>query len=516
MAHSFEGDVPTLRYVLRAHANPGKRNDRFWFCWPALAFRVVAPIHKKRSMNILQRSVLGVLRAANLTAQEVAVRLGVHPELVAHVVVELQGRGRLSDTWEVTERGQRALLEEEATEAQLEASWVFQDPWSQDLWPFVASSLQQASVDVDANDRRVLQLGTTGSPWTQSLWSVKPPQTSGRVPSPEEILRASRRQQRFQERSQRMEHWDDDSEFSSVSGMELSRITTIQDTPEPVFLVSYLYGVQGQKSHDWYACDFFGFGSNPKLRRRFSEEARDFRPLQEQLSRWLGKTTSHANFEAYQGLMDQIRQEAEALLYRCMTAHIADHPERERLQRVFQALYEVYLVEGSVDASRCETVLIECRKTLEFFFCQLAKTHSLQGVSESMSRNDQELNDALICQAANDVGLDAPPASLRRARRGQVKSVSEHNDAWRLRPLIVATLLAARHDPSHPLRRVANQAPSVLETLDDLASSAGGASHANEHGWGFEILRDAVDDLARVICLFRELPHQTLSDVMNG
>ena len=43
MAAPFGPETPILFYEPRAHANPGRRNDREWLFWPAWAFRVVAP-----------------------------------------------------------------------------------------------------------------------------------------------------------------------------------------------------------------------------------------------------------------------------------------------------------------------------------------------------------------------------------------------------------------------------------------------------------------------------------------
>ena len=215
-------------------------------------------------------------------------------------------------------------------------------------------------------------------------------------------------------------------------------------------------------------------------------------------------------------MLETIQEEADTALVRCMTAQYSNQPEADRLRRVFRALYEVHLSDCTADATRCEMILIECRKTLEFFFRELAKAYPLQGVSNSMSQNDRDFNSTLICQAASDVGLATPPESFQRVTKGQVRSVSEYDDAWRLRPLIVATLLAARQAPNHPLRDVASQTPDLLTTLDDVASVAGSASHVNEQSWAFEDLSKTVNDLTHMICLFRNLPHQNLADVLNG
>lgn len=523
MVSSFGVEAPILRYGLRSHANPGRRNDRFWFCWPAWAFQVVAPSNPRRQINVIQSTVLALLRSSRLTATEIAERLGIDRELAAFVVIELQGQGYVQEgaDWVVTKRGHQLLRGEEEASAELEAGWVFQDPWSKDLWPFIAPALEQAPTTHDGKYRR-LNLGSTGSPWDQRIW-VQDTSEGYRSPIAEEILRASRRHERFKRRSERRkrqhEDWSDDElDMPAPAGLDMRRITTIQDEPEPVFLTSYLYVPQdtNEMDVDWHACDFFGQGSNPTLRRYLSRRAAEFKPLSDALSTWMGNTCYFDDFEAYQKHTDKIRKQARGLLLRCMSIQVEQCPEAERLQEVFEMLCEVAHLGEDANTSRREHVLLGCRKTLERAFREMAEEYPLNGVSKEMSY-DSDVNSALIERVANELGLDPIPDSFKRAKKGQVRAVSDYDDAWRLRPLIVATMLAARQEPQHPLHRVAAQSPDLLSTLDDITSAAGSAAHDNDNPpLTFEALRDTVDDLARLLCLFHDISHSPLQEVFHG
>ena len=175
MATSFGPETPVLSYGPRPHADPGGRNDREWLLWPAWAFRVVAPEPRPRGVNLLQKAVLGVLRASRLTAAELGAHLGVHPELAAFVVTELQTERWIDAAWTVTRRGIEVLEEDRELSTKLVPGWVFRDPWNGNLWPFVASSLEYAPTELDERGYPVLLLGSTGRPWRQSAWMQFPP-----------------------------------------------------------------------------------------------------------------------------------------------------------------------------------------------------------------------------------------------------------------------------------------------------------------------------------------------------
>ena len=330
MAASFGRETPVLSYGPRAHANPGPRNDRVWVLWPAWAFRVIAPEFRRRRFNALQKAVLGVLRASRLTAAELGERLGIHPELAAFVITELQTQGRVDDDWTVTRRGIELLDMDREESTDLAPGWVFKDPWNDHLWPFVAPSLEYARTGQERNEV-VLELGTTGGPWQQRVWMQFPPdgrQPAAAPPDAHQILRAARRHRRLEQRRQKFDvpMDEDDIETGSVAGLDLNRVASIEPVPEPVFLVSFLYVPRDGDDADWHACEFFGRGSDRALRRLVVRVAEENQGLARQLDGLLG-LTSHNDFAEFRRAEKERDRRARRLLERTLTIDIARHED---------------------------------------------------------------------------------------------------------------------------------------------------------------------------------------------
>ena len=453
MAASFGPETPILSYGPRAHANPGRRNDREWLFWPAWAFRVVAPEFRSCDINELQKAVLGVLRASRLTAIELGECLGVHQELAAFVVTELQAQGRIDPEWEVTTHGIELLEKEYEESANFVPGWVFRDPWNGNLWPFVAPSLEYARTAQDEKGYPVLELGTTGKPWKQRAWMQVPPdEHRAEPPDAREILRIVLRHKRLGRRLQHLGVWEaEDLETAAVVGVDLNRISSIEAEPEPVFLSSYLYVPQDgeDRDSDWYACDFFGRGSDQILRQLVIQEAEKEQHLAGRLDRLLGRTLCYNDFDGYRCVVEKRNSKARMLLEQTLTIDVNHHNIDEPLMEVIEGWLEIRDLAEAASQRHQRNVLMSCRRTLEQLFSDVAKRWPLAGVADRLCR-DREFNVATLQAAANDVGLTELPEVLCRVPPSHVRSVSDYDDSWRLRPLVVATLLRARNEEAIP------------------------------------------------------------------
>ena len=554
MAMSFGPDTPVLSYGPRAHADPGGRNDREWLLWPARAFRVVAPELRPRGVNLLQKAVLGVLRASRLTAAELGRRLGVHPELAAFVVTELQTQGRVDDAWTVTRRGVEVLEEEHDQSTELAPGWVFRDPWSGSLWPFVAASLEYAPTELDERGYPVLMLGKTGRPWLQSAWMQLPPGgrsgelsdgASGAAEPPDarEILRAVHRHKRRAQRSRRLGEWeneDDDTEGTAVSGLDFNRISVIEPEPEPVFLVSYLYVPRDGYDADWHACDFFGRGSDPALRRlvvRVADDEREPR-LARRLNRLLGRTP-HCDFDTFRRAARGWESCARRLAEWALTMNVHHYGVVEPLTETLEGWLEMRDLGDAAGPRHWRNVLTSCRRTLERLFRDVAKAWPLAGVEEGLSRHDRKVNEEVppmvnqkkqpnvnqekLRASAVDVGFagDAVPEALCNVRYGLVRSVSKYTDSSRLRPLVAATLLRASTEEHHPLRSAARKAPNLLSRIERVTKRGGEAAHDNVGGqFDIDSATTSVKDTLAIVGLLLDLPvrpmDEALKEIRNG
>lgn len=512
MVASFGTESPVLDYGPRAHADPGRRNDRVWLLWPAWAFRVIAPEFRHRGVNALQRATLGVLRASRFTAAELGERLGVHPELAAFVVAELQNQGRIDDGWAVTESGTELLDAERDDSASLAPGWVFKDPWEDRIWPFVAPSQECARTERDERGRVVLELGTTGKPWRQQVWMQLPP--TGRnhppAPDPRQILRAARQHRRLERRQDiGASTNEEDMEVVRVGGLDFNRVTSIEAEPEPVFLVSFLYVPRDGDDADWHACEFFGRGSDPTLRRLVVRVAEDGTGLAQRLDRLLGPTPAH-NFADFRRAEHERSRLARRLLERALTIDISHRKDvADVLVEVIESWLELSDLGDAAGRRHQRNVLTSCRIALERLFLEVGKDWPLTGVADQLPSKDREMAAETIRASAAAVGLDEPPDALCNVKHGQVRAVSDFNDGWRLRPLVVATILRARTAMDHPLRSAAGKVPDLLARVERIVVAGGEAAHGTE---GTESVAMVVQETAKVAGLLLNLPMQSIKE----
>ena len=520
MAALFGPDSPVLSYGPRAHAHPGPRNARVWVLWPAWAFRVIAPELRRRSLNALQRAVLGVLRASRHTAAELGYRLGIHPELAAFVVMELQNQGQVDDSWAVTRRGVELIDEELEESVDLAPGWVFVDPWDSHMWPFVARSLEHARIGEDDRGRRVLELGTTGRPWQQQIWMQFPAGRQSPPPPPDahQILRAAREHRRRERLRQQSAVAEGEDVFGSEVRGDLNRIRSIEPVPEPVFLVSFLYVPRDGDDIDWYACEFFGRRFDPALRRLVVRVANESDGLARQVDRLLGRTI-HTNLAEFRRAEKERAARARRMLERTLTVDVLRHSVVDELVEMVDGLLELRELGDAASGRRGRDALASCRRVLERLFATVREQWQLKGVADVLTLTDRDYNEAALRGAADELGLVDVPEALTRVKQGQVRAVSDYDAAWHLRPLVAATLLRARTETNHPLRRAAKEAPDLLARVERVATLAGEAVHGGEVDWPdpLGVVEDAVETTLQVVAALLNLPARSLKEVsQNG
>lgn len=516
----FDRETPVLSYRPRAHVDPGKRNDRQYLLWPAVAFRVVAPDVEPRKLNVLQKVVLMALHAASLTAEELGERLGIHRELVACVMDELQVQGRLDASFKVTRRGEADLEDELDASARLTPAWIFRDPWSGEIWPYLASSLEHAEVLVNDAGWPMLDLGSAGRPWTQPVWMQQPPARPD-ISSPDarEILRAARRHRSFDRLSSRMPLYEDTEEATeALQVVRLDRLRCIEPEPKPVYLVTFLYlPHEGpEQGYEWHACDPFGRGRSPMLRQRIVQLVEADQRLRPVLDRLLGSSGFCKTFEEFKRERERNHLRALTVLERSLTASVRTFGVWEPLQEMMEGWLEAEYLEEQAAPWRRRAVLLSCRRALERLLCDLAGDWPLAGLERQLSddteRNNQ-VNRARMERAARGIGLQLPlPGGVTNIRKSKLYAVANRGDHWNLRPMAAATVLAAEQQPGHPLRAAAEKDPSIIHRLEEVASGAGEAIHDGPAGGiSLKSVERCVDLTMQIIGTVLDLPSRPLA-----
>lgn len=458
----------TLLDYRPTHERGERYHQRRWLAWPAWAHRVVAPVPAQHELDLLQRAILGVLRASRLTCDELGSLLGVAPELIAHVEHGLRCSGHLDAQRSVTEQGRASLQAERDADAALVPMWVFSDPWSKQLWPFLAPTLQRAEIEPGERYPRIVI-----NEHSSKVWFEPHPEHSPLRPEPSAILRAA------EHHGQKQRWWANpgtDADELVLPNASIERLAAIDPEPVRVHLLTYLY--VPEQGSDWSVCEPFGRGTSSNLRAAVRERAVQGSGLERLLIDLL-QTCTEQSYEHYRATERQFEQAARGELLERLGQVIEQHGElAEQLRNAIIARSSAAQLDEAASQRRRHAALAACRTALEQLFTTLARGWPLERVDEMLPL-DRDTKERLLRRLTRQCGLDGPPDSLLRVDRNKVRSVANYRNGWQLRPLLVATLLRASRDSTHPLHDAARREPALLLRIDDVAAAAGGVLHGS-------------------------------------
>ena len=519
MAFNFTPERPALNFGPRHHA---RWSARQFLLWPAWAYRVVAPRVRQRKLNVLQRAIMGLCRAGVPRVDAIAEHLSVHADLVAFIVSELGDLGYLDQHGLPTVHGARVLEDDSFETQEMVAGYIFQDPWSGDLWPRFVESLDYCELEFNESGFPSVLLGTTGKPRRYRTFTVLPRvQVSPATPSAAAVVQAvaqHRKGLRFKDANER----DDEALGSFVaSGVQISRVSFVEEEPQAVFLLTYLYVPESDAgATDWYACDPFGLGQSVRLRRRVEAVMHHVPGLFGVVNQLVGETL-HAGYEDQQRWLETIQLQAGLEIDRRLTVSFRTHSAFEQVLELESARQEMRSLGRDCPDRKINEVLRAGVKVLEAVFSSIAVTHPLGDIWKRVyvSRVDPrtgrqhlaQQQDRSVCSATYEgafrsLGFAAPiPEALLNVKPGQVRSVAEYRDSWRLRPLVTATALLAQRDPTHPLARAAAWSPGLICAIDEIATAGGGAGHANGGSVAPQLAEQHTDKVYDVVSALLEL-----------
>lgn len=519
MAFNFTPERPALNFGPRSHARWGSRR---FLLWPVWAYRVVAPQVRQRKLNLLQRAVMGLCRAGVHRVDAIAAHLSVHSDLAAFIISELGGLGYLDHHGLPTKVGVKVLEDDSFETQEMVAGYVFQDPWSGDLWPRFVESLDYCELEFNESGFPSVLLGTTGKPRRYPTFTVLPRGLiSPATPSAAEVVQAvaqHRKGLRFTE----ADNGDDEAIGSFVaSGVQISRVSFVDEEPQAIFLLTYLYVPESDAgATDWYACDPFGLGQSVRLRRRVEAVMQEVPGLFSVVNHLVGETL-HAGYEDQQRWLDTIQLQAGLEIDRRLTVSFRTHSAFEQVLELESARQEMRSLGRDCPDRKIKEVLRAGVKVLEAVLSSITVTHPLCNIwkrvyvsrvdprtrrQRLVQQQDRSVYSATYEGAFRSLGFSAPiPEALLNVKPGQVRSVAEYGESWRLRPLVTATALLAQQDPAHPFARAAAWAPGLLDTIDAIATAGGGAGHANGGSVATNLAEQHTDKVYDVVSVLLDL-----------
>lgn len=519
MASNFSPEDQVLYFRPRGHVRPAGRE---YLLWPAWAYRVVAPRVRDRQLNMFQRAVLGLCRTGLTDAESIGRKLSIHTDLTVVIIRELYSLALLTTEGRLTKRGEQTLIDDEYTAHDMVSGYVFQDPWTGDLWPRFVDKFDYCDLEMDKSGFPILVMGTAGKPHRQSALMVFPDNgLSPARPLPDKVVSAVFAHRKAVKFNNNSANWEEET-FSNFTptNVPIHRVSFVEENPVPVFLATYLYLPEATEDvQGWYVADPFGMGASARLRKRVEQVMQGQPNLYSVVNRLVGRRLNDGLEEQKQWL-EMLRQNAELEVEQHLTLDIRRHEAFSYLVDMAFAHQEAKQLDDRCPGGKIHDVLRSGVKVLEKIFSELQTRYPFGDIWKRVyaERIDRQTGSRILVQqkdkkllaeiyrsAAAAVGFTGSiPGSLLAVTPGQIRSVVEFQESWRLRPLISATLLLAKENEGHPLREIAGQYPQFLDDCDQVARQGGAAGHAGDEK--FEIA-DA-DDLVRLV--FR------LASVMTG
>lgn len=489
---------------------------RRWLLWPALAFQVIAPVPREQPFNLFQEYVIKLCRAGIKSTVEIGARLGFGAELAAFIVLELQHEGYLDDHGVPTLSAVRELEDAEAHTDDAVSGYVFQDPFTGNLWPrFVIGSLPRAGVEKLPKDdpaaktlRFDLVVGTAGKPEYPKAAAILPAveRTGAGLapPSALAILAACRDQRRQRKNHQRACGRELDRASSSAAfdlPAYLEQVSLVSPA-QPVFLTTFVFVPEDATGGGcWQVCDPFGLGPSLTLRKQIEGMVAQFPegPLTAVIEQVTGSSYAVNPVDLAEILAGRHRDAAE-VLERDLGPEIRKYPALfGRLLETEKARADASLHAGKSGGSqkeyqsRLKDYFVRAYAALEELCAAVLAQYpagddgppapgEAPGAGDTLAALSAvgEENSELLGEIAERVGfVDADSAfpGFFRMTRAQAKGVTTHGRR-ELRLQFGVMLAVARDVPDHPLFRLATAFPDCVRFLRDLKHQRDTGAHA--------------------------------------
>lgn len=488
----YEPDPRPLRYT----------GPRAWLMWPAWAFRVLAPGRPRRKMNLFQQMVLGLCSAGERKAVDIGRRLDLKPDFAAYVLMQLHDMGLLDDHAMPTHRGRKFLAEEKESDLEPVSGHVFFDPFRAALWPrFIPGALPAVDVEWAPSSwwARVMPQPEGNPRGIDRTRVILPPsEQPPAAPGSRVVLSACQSSLRALEDRQAAEGGTLAGLPPSLGMVELKRrlsmVRVVEDRPEPVFLVTYMFmPEQGGAERTWQVCDPFGLGVSYQLRTTLEQvmeaerqKGRE-RPVSQSVE-WLTEHGMALDSELVRSSWQVASKEAADRVQMGLGQDL-----KGELPELFSQLREMELalgvarhvekgqeLEASVARPKVAKGLRCAHTALEVALAQLVEMYPPHLHLTRLSQDPDE-NLEMLLDIAQSLGFQEGPegAELQeicRVSKGAVLGAVQ-SGFRELAALVAAALLASEEHPDHPLRRIVRSNADLLYQLRNIKFERDEAAH---------------------------------------
>ncbi len=495
---------------------PWKTEGIEYLLWPVLAYRLTAPVVPVRhKSNPLEKAVLGLLRSGVSNLDELSELLGLAPELVQLITRRLaEGyQPALDSKLRLTDYGCKILDDADEGSLRETTGWIFQDPWTGELWDKFVVNLPTVPIVGEKKVRSgyapEIDLGTEGKPFIYAPWIIEPNSVAHVQPQAADILRAVRLLD-----SDNTEHDDDGAK--RFKDADVGKVSYLDAKPEAMYCVTALKAHINSGSGDaWSIGDPFRPGKESiRMRRTLTLRLAAYPFIAERLAKLLGlQNVDHGN------LLADFFKGADAVA-ELEIAHrfgtLADkYDTKDRLVELARKLRIMQAVGNGADP---EPVLLASGKVAERLMKQVLAT-----VSEKRRREISELLKlirgkkcfALLGLDTEKTILELGYAEVPRALLNVDQSKLKHallTGSESLMPLTLATVLGAFMSERHPMKVLAEKNPNLLADIAAISDGRNPVAHDGVGGTTPSQMVAHANDLAEKAMILAE----TILNALNA
>lgn len=479
---------------------PWKTEGVDYVLWPVLAYRLTAPILPTRhKSNPLERAVLGLVRSGMSNPGDLAELLGLDPELAQHITRRLADgyQPALDSKMRLTDYGRKMLDDAEEGALREATGWIFQDPWTGELWDKFVINLPTVPIvgekKIGSGYAPEIDLGTEGKPFVNAPWIIEPRSTAHVQPQAADILRyvrllAAENAENDDEGAKRFKHAD------------IGKVTYLDAAPEAMYCVTALKAHINSGSGDaWSIGDPFRPGKESiRMRRALTLRLGEYPFIAERLAKLLGlqhadQGTSLADF------FKNADAVAELEIARRFGSLADKFDMKDRLVELARKRQIMQAIGHDADP---EPVLLACGKAAERLMKQVLAT-----VAEQRRREIAELLKLVrgkkcfellgqdITADIKALGYAEAPRALLNVDQSKLRHALM-TGSESLMPLTLAALLGAFMSDRHPMKALAQARPNLLADIAAISEGRNPVAHDGVGGVAPPQMAAHADDLA--------------------
>ena len=443
--------------------------------WPVLVHRVLYPDPKRSQLNLLQRAVLGLVRARTARPEDMAALTGLHLNLIKLILAQGVSNGWLVDSADaLTAKGESLLDDEDVAETNMKSGYLLQDAVDGRFWPRLVVQLSQIEpVDPLAHFPEFLTERRTGKTYRPFKFSV--PRTELPALDHDTLMRAYRDYREDYRARQQLGQWTGLPEQVSLQGVQ-----RLDDVAQSARVLVWVTG-DSDGLDLWSVKDPFGLRENAWwLKETFLQLVEQNAHLLTYLENLV--SIPRTDEQSVEQWLQALRQQTEFQI-------LVEYPWVERQPDIKRHLGALLVrrekLRDDHSGQELDAALVESQKLLEVVMQWLIRTYPAnEGQLPKLKKNNFSLNQQLL--SALPVPALTGPVSVALSRQSLDQVIRAcSSPVSSLKALLFAAAMGTLDEPGHPLRALG---PSELQ-LDKLLKVAdlrNKSSHAQSEYTGKE------------------------------